>query len=73
MVKGGEASLLEMSKWKRIGAQDFSFKTPGLEEGRDIFWHSPSNAGYNYRYYGHQAVFCEMPSHQLLFQNVVNS
>ena len=73
MVKYGEATFMEADKWKRIGAQDFSFKTPGLEEGRDIFWHDPSKAGFSYRYYGHQAVFCEMPSHQLLVTGIVNS
>lgn len=73
MIKGGHALLLELPKWKRIGAQDFSFKTPGLEEGKDIFWHDPSKAGFSYRYYGNQACFCEMPSHQLVFTSIVNS
>lgn len=73
MMKGGEAVITETEKWKRIGAQDFSFKTPGLEEGKDIFWHDPSKAGFSYRYYGHQAVFCEMPSHQLAFTSIVNN
>ena len=73
MCKYGEATFLEIPKWKRIGAQDFSFKTPGLEEGKDIFWHDPNKAGFSYRYYGHQAVFCEMPSHQLLVTNITNS
>ena len=73
MIKQGYAVLTQDSKWKRIGAQDFSFKTPGLEEGRDIFWHAPGNAGFNYRYYGAQALFCEMPSHQLLFTGIDNA
>jgi hypothetical protein len=73
MIKQGYAMITEDSKWKRIGAQDFSFKTPGLEEGRDIFWHDPSKAGFSYRYYGAQALFCEMPSHQLLFTGIDNA
>jgi hypothetical protein len=73
MVKQGYAVIMESKKWKRIGAQDFSFKTPGLEEGRDIFWHSPQNAGFNYRYYGAQALFCEMPSHQMLITGIDNA
>lgn len=73
MMKQGMAVLTEDAKWKRVGAQDFSFKTPGLEEGRDIFWHDPTRAGFSYRYYGAQALFCEMPSHQLQFTNIVNS
>ena len=73
MIKQGKAILMETSKWKRIGAQDFSFKTPGLEEGRDIFWHDPTKAGFSYRYYGAQALFCEMPSHQLVFTNILDT
>ena len=73
MVKQGYAAILETRKWKRIGAQDFSFKTPGLEEGRDIFWHDPGKAGFSYRYYGAQALFCEMPSHQMLISNIDNA
>lgn len=73
MMKQGYAVITEDAKWKRIGAQDFSFKTPGLEEGRDIFWHDPSKAGFSYRYYGAQALFCEMPSHQLVFSNIDNA
>ena len=73
MVKQGYAVITQDSKWKRIGAQDFSFKTPGLGEGRDIFWHAPANAGFNYRYYGAQSLFCEMPSHQLVFTGIDNA
>jgi hypothetical protein len=73
MIKQGYAVITQDSKWKRIGAQDFSFKTPGLGEGRDIFWHAPQNAGFNYRYYGAQSLFCEMPSHQLLFTGIDNA
>jgi hypothetical protein len=73
MMKEGYAVVNEMAKWKRVGAQDFSFKTPGLEEGRDIFWHDPNKAGFSYRYYGAQSLFCEMPSHQLVFTGIVNS
>ena len=73
MVKEGYAVVTETAKWKRVGAQDFSFKTPGLEEGRDIFWHDPNKAGFSYRYYGAQSLFCEMPSHQLVIKNIDNA
>jgi hypothetical protein len=73
MLKEGYAVINEMNKWKRVGAQDFSFKTPGLEEGRDIFWHDPNKAGFSYRYYGAQSLFCEMPSHQLVISNIDNT
>jgi hypothetical protein len=71
--KQGEALLLEVDKWERIGAQDLSFKTPGAAKGEEIFLHDPTKAGFGYRYFGHQAVFCEMPSHQLVFTGIVNT
>jgi hypothetical protein len=73
MMKEGYSVVNEMAKWKRVGAQDFSFKTPGLEDGKDIFWHDPNKAGFSYRYYGAQSLFCEMPSHQLIFKNIDNA
>lgn len=73
IMKEGYAVVTEINKWKRVGSQDFSFKTPGLEEGRDIFWHDPNKAGFSYRYYGGQSLFCEMPSHQLVFKNIDNA
>jgi hypothetical protein len=72
-MKGGEALLSESSKWKRIGAKDLGFKVPGAPNGGDTFMHDPTKAGFAYRYWGHQAVFCEMPSHQLVFTGIVNS
>lgn len=71
--KGGEAVLLELDKWDRIGAQDLSFKTPGAKRGEEIFLHDPTKAGFGYRLFGHQAVFCQMPSHQLVFTGIVNT
>jgi hypothetical protein len=71
--KRGEALLLEVDKWERIGAQDLSFKTPGAKRGEEIFLHDPTKAGFGYRLFGHQAVFCEMPSHQLVFTGIVNT
>jgi len=73
MMKGGEAALLEVPKWKRIGARDFSFKIPGFADGQDLFYNDPSKAGVTWRYYTHQAVMCEMPSHNLVFTDIVNS
>lgn len=71
-IMEGYALVTELNKWKRVGSQDFSFKTPGLEQGKDIFWHDPSRAGFSYRYYGGQALFCEMPSHQMVITGIDN-
>jgi hypothetical protein len=72
-MKRGEALLYEPSKWSRVGAKDLSFKVAGAPKNEEIFIHDPSKLGFAYRYWGHQAVFCEMPSHQMVFTGIVNT
>lgn len=72
-IKRGEALLYEPSKWSRVGAKDLSFKVAGAPRDEEIFIHDPSKLGFAYRYWGHQAAFCEMPSHQMVFTGIVNT
>jgi hypothetical protein len=72
-IKRGEALLYEPPKWSRVGAKDLSFKVAGAPKNEEIFIHDPSKLGFAYRYWGHQAVFCEMPSHQMVFTGIVNT
>jgi hypothetical protein len=69
-VKEGNAYGLVKNNWKRIGATDVTFETPGY--GGQIFTQLSGNAGFDVRCYTHQAVFCEMPARQLLINNIVN-
>lgn len=73
MIKEGEAYILPMRYFKRVGAQDISFKTPGRNPSDDIFWHDPSVAGMTYRLYTHQSVFCERPAYCVKLTGIVNS
>lgn len=73
MVKGGFAYMLPLKHFSRVGAQDVSFKTPGRNPGDDIFWHDPTKAGFSYRLYTHQAVFCDQPAKCVRLKNIVNS
>lgn len=73
MIKEGEAYLLPMKRFSRVGAQDVSFKTPGRNPGDDIFWHDPSKAGFSYRLYTHQAVFCDQPNKCVKLTGIVNA
>lgn len=70
-MKEGEAMGLVPSQWKRIGARDITFKTPGFND--QMFFHLPSNAGVEARMYSNQAPFCFSPNKQILFQNIVNT
>lgn len=58
-VKEGEAFVLPLKRFKRVGATDVTFNTPG--RGDEMFIQLQSNAGYELRCYANQALFCEMP------------
>jgi len=72
MVKGGEAFMLPMKHVRRVGAQDVSFQIPG-KSSEQIFLELPSNAGYEYRVYSHQAIFIETPAKCVKLVNIVNA
>lgn len=69
-VKQGSAYGLVPSSWKRIGATDVTFETPGY--GGQIFTQLSGAAGFDVRSYCHEAVLCEMPARQILLSNIVN-
>lgn len=71
MIKEGEGFILPLNKFMRIGAQDGSFTTPGRDD--EIFLPSAGKAGYEYRLYSHQAVFCETPAKCVKMTGIVNS
>lgn len=56
-VKEGECFIIPIKRFKRVGAQNVSFKTPGM--GDDIFLHLQNKAGYEIRVYTDQALFPE--------------
>ena len=70
-VKEGMAFGLQKDTWKRIGAQDVSFKTPSM--GDNIFLHIPTKAGFEIRCYTNQAIFSEAPGRNFLITGIVNS
>lgn len=70
-VKEGHAFGLSPENWKRIGAVDVSFKTPGY--GEDMFLQMPTKAGFELRAYTNQAVFCEAPAKNLIITAITNS
>ena len=70
-IKEGEAFAIPTKRFKRIGAQDISFNSLGVE-GR-IFRELTDNAGFEYRLYTDQSIFCETPAKCLKITNIVNS
>jgi hypothetical protein len=70
-VKRGEAFVIPPKRFKRIGAIDVTFKTPGREE--EIFFNLPDNAGFELRAYTDQALFPESVAKLLKITGIVNS
>lgn len=71
-MKEGEAFAFPVSKARRIGAQDISFKTPGGRND-EIFRHLENRAGYEVRSYTDQAILFEKPAAAIKFTGIVNS
>lgn len=71
-IKEGYAYGLCVDDWKRPGAADVSFNTPGASKD-EIFFHLPTKAGFEARCYTDQAIFCEAPGRQFLITGIVNS
>jgi hypothetical protein len=59
LVRTGDAFLVPLKRFKRVGAQEMSWETPGKKG--EIFFHSPTLAAWEIRCYSNQALFCEAP------------
>lgn len=69
-IKGGYSFGICKSDWKRIGACDWTFNTPGM--GGKMFFHLTGNAGIEVRSYTNQAIYSSKPARSILFKNIVN-
>lgn len=70
MVKEGEAFIFPPKRCKRIGSQEISFKTPGMED--EIFLHLQNKAGFELRVYSDQSLFLESPARAVYISGIVN-
>lgn len=71
LIKEGEGMIIPVSEFKRIGASDVTFKTPGKEG--EMFLQLPSQTGYECRLYSDQALFCAAPHKSILLTGITNS
>jgi hypothetical protein len=60
MVKNGDAFILPINRFKRVGSTDITFQRPGRKD--DFFRDLESSAGYELRTYSDFAIVCEAPS-----------
>jgi hypothetical protein len=70
-VKEGEAFVVALKRFKRVGSQEFSFETPG--RSGELFLHVPDKNAYELRLYGAQAIICTHPAKNVKITSIVNS
>jgi hypothetical protein len=70
-VKEGEAFILPMKQFRRIGTKEFTFQTPGKQG--EMFLHIPDKNCYELRNYTAQAIICLKPAQLVKITAIVNS
>lgn len=71
-VKEGDAFIVPVSRLKRIGSYDLSFNTPGMSD-EQMVRQLDGQAGYEFRTYTSQQIFCSQPSKTVFVTGIVNS
>lgn len=69
-VKEGDAFMIVLKDFLRVGSTDVTFKRPGSSES--FFKDMEKAAGVELRCYTDQTLFCERPSRQVLLTGIVN-
>lgn len=72
LCKEGEAFAVPLSLFQRVGSTDVTYRMPGMPSEQLLF-QLPSNAGYEFRSYTDQALFCEAPARVVKFTNITNT
>ena len=73
-IKEGEALAIPLKQCKRIGSTDITWQLPGGEPENPRFFRELSdNAGFEYRVYSGQSMFCAKPARTLRITGIVNS
>jgi hypothetical protein len=70
-VKQGYAYAVSLKHFKRVGATDITFNTPG--RGDEFFLQLQDAAGYELRVYANQGLFCDSPGRLTKFKGITNA
>lgn len=68
MVKEGEAYALHLPSWSRSGSAEIAFQVPGMNE--QIIFPLTNQAGYAFRSYADQYIFCHQPAVNIKFSGI---
>ncbi len=73
-VKEGYAYALLLSTWKRSGSAQVGFRVPGMAQGEgDLIRPLENQAGYQFKSYADEYVFCWAPAQNLVFTGIDDS
>lgn len=67
-VKEGDAFAMHLPTWSRSGSAEVSFTIPGI--GQEVIFPLQNQAGYAFRSYSDQYVFCHKPADNLYFYGI---
>jgi len=70
-VKEGEAFILPLKRWARVGATEVTFQTPGRPD--EMFLQIPDYNAFELRSYSDQATFCRTPAKCVKISGIVNT
>jgi hypothetical protein len=70
MVMEGDAFCLNKNCWLRSGSAEAAFKIPGMEGAQDLIIDLTNQAGYQFRSYSDQYLFCHRPADNIYFKNI---
>lgn len=67
-VKEGDCFVLHLPTWSRSGSAEVSFQIPGMNQ--DVIFPLTNQAGYAFRSYSDQYIFCHMVAQNLLITGI---
>ena len=67
-VKEGDAFALFLPSWSRSGSAEVAFSVPGMSQ--DVIFPLENQAGYAFRSFADQYLFCNMPAHNIYFSAI---
>lgn len=72
-VKPGDAFAVPVNKLHRVGSTDITFQVPGPGgKDKDMFQDLVDSAGYQYKLYSAQTLFCSSPAQLVKLTGIVN-
>jgi len=69
----GQAHLISVEEWKRIGATDLTFITRGADGNDQLILALPNSPSWEMRCYFNGAVFCEAPGRAVVLDGITYS